>query len=50
MGENDVTPSNVAEMKADVTKKSKRRHASLCSDLLQNNSLQFFIASICKLC
>ena len=51
MRENDVTPSNLMEMKGDITKKkSKLRHASPCSDLLQNNSRQFSIASIGRLC
>ena len=44
----NITPSNVVEMKTGVTKfiKSKRCYASSCSDLLQNNSLQFSVASI----
>ena len=50
MRENDVTPSNVMEMKIDVTKKSKWRpngakqhHASPPSDLSRNISLDFTI-------
>ena len=50
MRENDVTPSNLMEMKGDITKNSKLRHASPCSDLLQNNSRQLSIASIGRLC
>ena len=52
MRENDVTPSNLMEMKGDITKKkkSKLRHAGPCSDLLQNNSRQFPIPSIGRLC
>ena len=48
--ENDAEPTNVMELKADVTKQIKISHASPCSDLLQNNSLQFSIASIGTLC
>ena len=46
----NVTPFNVVEMKTDVTQQIKTRHAKPCCDLLQNNSLQFFIASISVLC
>ena len=50
MRENDVTPSNVMDMNTDVTKQIKGRHASPCSDMLQNKSRQFSIASIEILC
>ena len=53
MRENDVTLSNVMEMKIDVTKKSKwrpngakYRHASPPSDLSRNISLDFTIGYI----
>ena len=49
MQENDATPSDVMEMKGDVTK-SKLHHASPGSALLQNNSRQFSIAAIGRLC
>ena len=42
--QNDVTPSNFMEMKLTSANKSKCRHASQCSDLLQNVLLQFSIA------
>ena len=48
---NDVTPSNIMEMKTDVTKQFKMMsRLSPCSDLLQNNSWQFSIASLGTLC
>ena len=50
MQENDVTPSYVMQMKGDSPNKSKVRHASPCSDLLQNNSRQFSIATMGRLC
>ena len=57
MWENDVTPSNVIEMKIDVTKKSKWRpngakwrHASPPSDLSRNISLDFTIGYIGDQC
>ena len=53
MRENDVTRSNVIEMKHDVTKKSKwrpsgakKRHDSPPSDLSRNISLDFTIGYI----
>ena len=46
MREKDVTLSYVMEMKADITKQIKMM---LCYNLLQNNSLQFSIASIGRL-
>ena len=42
--------SKVMEIKTDITKQIKMTSRSPCSDLLQNNSLQFFIASKGKLC
>ena len=57
MRENDVTRSNVMEMKHDVTKKSKwrpngakQRHASLPSDLSSNIYLDFTIGKIGDQC
>ena len=41
MRENNVIPSNVMEFKMTSPNKSKWHHSSPCSDLLQNNSLQF---------
>ena len=38
------------EMKTEVTKQTKMASYSPCSDLLQNNSLQFSSASIGTLC
>ena len=49
MQENEVTPSNVMEIKTDSPNKSKWRHASPCNDLLQNNSLQFSNASYVRI-
>ena len=42
MQENNATPSNIMQMKADITKQIKM--------MLQNNSLQFSVASIGMLC
>ena len=57
MWKNDITPSNVMEMKTDVTKKSKwslngakERHTSLPSDLSRNISLDFTIGYIGNQC
>ena len=51
MQENDVTQSNIMEMKFNIIKENQKDVTlSMCSDLLQNNSLQFSIACIDTLC
>ena len=45
MRENEVTVLYVMEVKTDVANQMKMMSRSPCSDLLQNNSLQFSIAS-----